>query len=372
VTLSRDLQLIDDAAPTSDKTRRYRILCIGETWRGSDAQAAFSAFSRLGHEVEIIDEWHFVPIRWHSAFLRGLRKVLSPLLVRQLSLRAMQSVKEFQPHLLFVFKGRWVHESVVIAARKAGVRTANFYPDVSFTIHGPYLPRTLRRYDHVFNTKTYGIADMKSALGIANVSLVPPGYDPDLHRPLSLREDERTMFSCDVAFIGTWSPKKEKLLSALKTILPELDLRIWGCQWERRSARNLDASVTGRGATGDDYVKAICGAKICLGLLSEIRPGASSGDLITARTFQIPACGTLMLHERNAEVAIYFEEDIEVGFFSGVEELAAKIARYLQNDAERVRVADAGLRRSRRNGYSIEERLGAVLEWLEHSRSPTG
>src|SRR5665213_280349 len=104
---------------------------------------------------------------------------------------------------------------------------------------------------------------------------------------------------------------------------------------------------------------------ICLGLLSEVRSGASSGDLITARTFQIPACGTFMLHERNAEVSQYFEEDREVVFFSTVEEMAAKIVHYLRNREERELIAGAALERSQRDDYSIDGRLKSVIAWLD-------
>jgi spore maturation protein CgeB len=342
----------------------YRILCIGETWRGSDAKSAFDALVRLGHDVQVIDEWHFVPMRWRSFLLRALRKLLSPICVRQLTRTATESIANFRPHLLFVFKGRWVHERVLAAATAAGVPSVNIYPDVSFTIHGRYLPRTLPHYNHIFNTKSYGIADMRNQLGILNVSLMPPGFDPDLHRPLELKPDEKRIFDCEVAFIGTWSPKKEALLSALKSRLPHVQVRIWGCQWERRSVRNLDECVEGREVTGDEYVKAICGSRICLGLLSEVRRGASSGDLITARTFQIPACGAFMLHERNAEVAEYFAEDAEVTFFSDVAEMVAKIVYYLEHDAERTSIARAGLGRARDDDYSIDGRLVSVLEWL--------
>jgi spore maturation protein CgeB len=356
-----------EANDSGSSSSSYRILCIGEMWRGSDAKAAFDALARLGHEVQMIDEWHFVPLRWRSLFLRGLRKLLSPFLVRQLTRTAIESLTNFRPHLLFVFKGRWVHERVVQTATAMGIASVNVYPDVSFTIHGPYLPHTLRRYDQIFNTKSYGIADMKEQLGITNVSLLPPGFDPSLHRPVELKPEERNNFECDVAFIGTWSPKKEALLSALKAKLPQIHLRIWGCQWECRAAPNLDGSVEAREVTGEEYVKAICGSKVCLGLLSEVRRGASSGDLITARTFQIPACGAFMLHERNAEVAEYFEENVEVAYFGNVDEMVSNVLHFLEHDALRNNIALAGRSRAVRDDYSIDGRLKVVMNWLDQA-----
>ena len=94
-------------------------------------------------------------------------------------------------------------------------------------------------------------------------------------------------------------------------------------QWERAGAR-LARWVEAREVLGAEYAKAIRLSKVNLGILSEVRKGASSGDLITARTFHIPACGGFMLHERTAEVAQFFTEGAECGMFAGAEEMIDK------------------------------------------------
>ena len=348
------------------ETSRYRILCIGETWLGSDARASFAAFERLGQSIEVVDESDYVTNKWPGAIGKGLRRSFRSLLVNQLRRDVLRLVDEFKPHCLFVFKGNWVHPDILQSCRSQNLVAVNYYPDVSFLSHGPYIPRSLPLYDHVFNTKTYGVIDMKTQLPVREVSFLEPGYDPELHRPVELTADERRVYGCDVTFIGTWSPKKEALLSALRFELPEIDLRIWGCQWEKNRSPNLDGSIMGREVTGEDYTRAIHGGSICVGLLSEAGRGSSSGDLITARTFQIPACGTFMLHERNSEVLCYFKEDCEAAFFADAEELASKVRHYLDQRAERERIAASGRERSLRDGYAIDERMKVILDWLGH------
>jgi spore maturation protein CgeB len=346
------------------ESQRYRILCIGETWLGSDARASFAALQRLGQSTQVLDESRYVTNKLPGTIGKGLRKIFRPLLVNQLSRDVLRSINEFKPHCLFVFKGNWVHPSILQSCRDQSVIAINYYPDVSFLSHGPYIPRSLPLYDHVFSTKTYGVGDMKAQLSIQKASFLEPGYDPDLHQPVQLTEAEREIYGCDVVFIGTWSRKKEALLSALRHQLPAIDLKIWGCQWGKSRSPNLGASIVGREVTGADYTRAIRGSSICLGLLSEAGKGSSSGDLITARTFQIPACGAFMLHERNSEVVRYFEEDREAGFFETPEELAQKVRYYLDHPAERERIAAHGLDRSLRDGYAIDGRMKVVLDWL--------
>jgi spore maturation protein CgeB len=89
----------------------------------------------------------------------------------------------------------------------------------------------------------------------------------------------------------------------------------------------------------------VSGSRINLGLLSERRDGASSDDLITSRTFHIPACGGFLLHQRTPDVLECFTEGEEIACFDTPEELVAKVQYYLKADAERRRIAEAGRRR---------------------------
>ena len=131
-------------------------------------------------------------------------------------------------------------------------------------------------------------------------------------------------------------------------------------QWEKAGPR-LARFAPSREVLGAEYAKAIRLSKINLGILSEVRKGESSGDIITARTFHIPACGGFMLHERNEEVARYFEEDRECAMFAGAEEMVARIGYYLDHSAEREQIMEAGHIRCLHSGHSVDDRVGAIL-----------
>ncbi len=79
----------------------YRILCIGETWHGSDARAAFAAFRRLGNSVQVIDDNNYVPTRWKSKASKVIRKAFKSLFVKELMLESIRLINSFQPHFLF-------------------------------------------------------------------------------------------------------------------------------------------------------------------------------------------------------------------------------------------------------------------------------
>ena len=137
-------------------------------------------------------------------------------------------------------------------------------------------------------------------------------------------------------------------------------MKIWGNHWERSKA-NLGPGLMRRSVLGVEYAKAIQTAAITLAPLVERMSDAVRGDLVTARTFEIPAAGGFMLHERNDEVAQYFEEGRECAMFGDEDELADKVRFYLYHRGERDRIAAAGQARCLSSSYSVDDRAAAVI-----------
>jgi hypothetical protein len=341
--------------------KRLRILAVADLWQGSDAYAYVRAFRRLGHSVRVAPSEDYIPGKWTSKPLRALRRLAEPLFVREYSDALIREAEHLRPHLFFVFKGRYVTPEALAAIRRMGAVAVNFYPDVSFMAHGKYIPQSLPVYDWVFTAKSFGIGDMKKLLGVERASMLPPSFDPEVHAPLDLDEEDRAIYECDVSFIGTWSPKKQRLIEAIAVKLPDARVRVWGEQWSGARA-SLGSRLEGRGVLGIEYSKAMIASKINLSILSEARRGSSSGDRITARTFQIPATGAFMLHERTDELLEYFREGVECACFSSDEEMVDKIACYLGDPQTRSAMAAAGLTRSIESGYCVDHRAAEILE----------
>jgi hypothetical protein len=185
-------------------------------------------------------------------------------------------------------------------------------------------------------------------------------YDPATHRRIVLSAGECSRFAADVAFIGRWEREREELLAWVARL--GVVLAIWGPGWASSRNPRILAAYRGDGAIGASYAKAICGARIVLGLLSK-----TAGDTITQRSVEIPACEAFMLAERTPEHQATFAEGLEAEFFSDLDELAGKLKHYLAHDGERTRIASAGWQRCLSSGYSYPDRLKAVLESLPMS-----
>lgn len=358
------------AVPELSSTKRsLRILFAGERWHGSDAYAYERALLRAGHAVTPIETAVFVPSGWQALWLRAMRRVLKPLMIAEYERAVIDAVNQIQPHLFVGFKAPYVTPKIMRVVKDAGVRAINIYPDISFMAHGPYLPKTLPLYDWVFTTKSFGLVDMERQLGIRRSSFLPPAFDPELHFPIALDNDDWARYGADISFIGTWSPKKERLLEVVARSVSPARIRIWGSSWHKATSSALRDAIENKIVIGREYPKAVRASRINLALLSEQGAGASSGDLITQRTFGMPACGGFMLHERTPEVIQYFEEGTECALYSGEEELVEKVQYYLNNEEERARVAEAGRKRALASGYSVDARVGDIIAKFDELNS---
>ena len=320
-----------------------RIVVTGESWHGSDCTGLARGFRELGHAVELVGWDRFFPAVGRSFAARGARRALSPLYRAQFNRRVSESVRRLRPDFLVVFKGTAVAPETLADARRRGVWSCNFWPDVSTVGHWGVDQRIFGLFDHLFTTKSFGIADLETRLGLTNVSFLPHASDPLVHRPIA--SDLPLAGKPEVSFLGRRTPHKEGLLAALADAIGPERLAVWGDGWDLAESTALQRAVRGGPVYGDFYAMTIGESRINLGLLQERMPGASSGDRITARTFHIPASGGFLLHERTEELARYFEEGREAACFGDPDELVEKVLYYLDNEPERARIAEAGYRR---------------------------
>jgi spore maturation protein CgeB len=341
-----------------------RVLAVGPLWRGSNAGGLFRALSREGCLIEVVDEFYFISLQTKRKLTKIYERVIRPLQIDEFNNDIKKKIKVFLPDVLLVYKGAFVLPGTLLFAKQNNCKLTLFYPDVSMTAHGPNIPQSIRLYDIIFTTKTFGITDMEKGFGVKNASFIPHGFDPEIHRKLSISAEDKNNFGCDVSFIGTWSPKKESWLSILKQACPEINLKIWGEQWSKANSEIIKDSIQYTAILGDIYAVAIQCSKINLGILSEQVKGASSGDLITSRTFHIPgACG-FMLHERNEESVLYYRENEEAGFFDGPDELVAKVKYFLENEGIREKIKLAGYQRAIAE-HSLDARARTVIKQLQ-------
>jgi len=354
-----------------DSLIRYqslRVLVIRENWLGNTGLSAFHALLRAGIWATAICEREYVPIEWRSSSMRFLGRLLRKAAVAEFNRALLLAAKELNPDLLLAVKGTFVKAETLRLLRGMGVACYCFYPDISFTAESAYLPEAIREYDWVFTTKSFGMKDLE-ALGQRRSSFLPHAYDPVVHQPRKPTSKLIKDLGCDVSFIGKWSAKKQRTLEQLVSLRPHLNIKIWGDGWQHLPRSSpLHGRLTLKPITGIGYASVISCSKVNLGLLYEGPPGATSGDLITSRTFHIPACGGLLLHERTPDLLQIFDEGVSCMCFDGAEELVAKVDQLLADEGLRERIAQRG-REVVATSHSWDHRMRVILDHhVTHSR----
>jgi spore maturation protein CgeB len=230
-------------------------------------------------------------------------------------------------------------------------------------------------FDLLLYCKSYERADYER-LGKPLIYL-PLGYCDEVHRPAP-GFDAR--WHSMVGFLGGWEPRRERLMREI--VRAGIELKIWGENWDflrdgRWSPRRyvvlrqlagedqfrihrdpgLATAHQGREVYGDDYARALTGSNIGLGFLRKVCP-----DQHTTRSFEIPACGSMLLADRTGEHCELFEEGKEAEFFGSGAELLDKLKFYASNTSARKQVASAGYDRCVRGRYSYIHRLKAALD----------
>lgn len=313
----------------------------------------------LGHGVTGIDSHpEKVRARQKSLAFRVIAKLTGPLDWAGTNRRILEQREGSAFDVLWVDKGLAVRPDTIRAIRSTwpSCHVVGYSPDdmMNRGNQSRAFLHALPHYDVFFTTKTYGVSELR-ALGCRRVVWVGNGFDPEVHRPVTVSVQDREALGGSVGFIGQW--ERERGDSICRLAENGIPVRVWGYSWERMRCRPGGLVLENRPLWEEDYARAICAFDINLCFLRK-----ANRDLQTTRSIEIPACGAFMLAERTNEHLALFREGEEAEFFSSHDELVEKTRYYLHHSEERLRIAAAGRRRCVEGGYSNTDRMKQCLD----------
>ncbi|OAI44855.1 hypothetical protein AYO42_00640 [Rhizomicrobium sp. SCGC AG-212-E05] len=354
-----------------------KILFLGELGLGQTSLMRLRGLARLGHEVRginTIEPW--TRASWLQRRIQ--RRLQRGAVVDEINTSVLEAAREFRPDIVWGEKQEYLRIETIEALRKLGARLVHFTPDPYFSLDWKrtrLMDEAMGAFDVLVYCKVYE-QQAYAALGKPLIYM-PLGYCDEVHRPLPSADPR---WHCAVGFLGGWEPRREQLLHQVVAL--GTDLKIWGGYWDflrdgKWSLRRhiilsqlagtdsfrfhrdplIARAYQGSEVWADDYARALTGSRIGVGFLRKVVP-----DQHTTRTFEIPACGSMLLADRTDEHRGFFEEGKEAEFFSSVEELLEKVNFYTSNEPARARVAGAGFQRCLSGKYAYVHRVGAVLD----------
>lgn len=321
--------------------------------------AMAKALVQLGHKV-VEFAWsgyfHGEMGRWEQSL--GIMGIQS----RQMNLALLNTCQRHRPDVVWIWRGTNVSARVLRAIKQeTGTKLVSYNNDDPFAWksvrHVPWqhhflwrhFLRTISCYDINFVYRRHNLEDYQQA-GSHQTELLMSWYVPWLHHPLPLSSEEPRY---DAIFVGH-AEDDGRIESLGALVNAGIDVRLIGDKsWSRSRLRRIHPQFVCQPAVrGEDYVRALIRARICLCFLSKW-----NRDTYTRRCFEIPACGGFLMSERSEYLQQLFYEDHEAVFFSTPDELVRKARYYLAHPEEMFQIAEAGRQRVLANGHDVVSRM---------------
>lgn len=322
-----------------------KILYIGNSKASTTSCQRAKALERLGHTVTILDPYQAMRdslssfshiLNFHTGYKFLQKKINSWLWSSESFLMAAD--------IIWIDSGELFGKSAI-----QFVKSKNKFV-ILYNLDDPTGDRDKRRFKSLIKALPFydlvvvvrkETEDDCRRLGLKNVLLVSRGYDEIAHKPFMSTDEIPGRFKSEVSFIGTWMRNEGRDAFILALINAGIKVNIWGNRWQKSTLWNeLKPYYQGGALSGADYVAAIQGAKICLGMLSK-----GNRDLVTQRTFEIPYIGGLFCAERTAEHMTLYRDGVDAVFWDGQEECIRVCKRLLENPEEREKIRISGQQR---------------------------
>jgi hypothetical protein len=341
-----------------------KVLYLGQAATVSTSQHRAQALRRLGHEVAHEDPYAALGPRLRGR-LRGALHHRSGyrFLPRSVGrwIDALVQRHAGWPDLVWVNGGELIGRAAAMKLRQLG------RPIVLYNNDDPTGGRDGRRFDSLLSAlpiydlcvvpRQPAVADYYQ-YGARSVHRVFMSYDEVAHHPFADVSQIAAGFQSEVAFVGTWMPEENRDQFLLALAERQVPLAIWGDAWEKSPGwPRIKPFWRGPSIYGRDYVAAIQGAKLALGLLSK-----GNRDQHTTRSVEIPYAGGLLCAERTSEHAAMYQEGEEAIFWANADECATACHQLLANPGLREQIRRRGKIRAETAGFGNEVTLHSILQ----------
>ena len=214
----------------------------------------------------------------------------------------------------------------------------------------------------IVTTKTYQIDYLKEHYPNISVEYVPHGYVPHVHQTLYTDLQEHD-YQRDILYAGNHSSYKEEFLENLYTRLENPDLMITGPNWQGKGSGDLADCIDTIQRRNALYADIMQRSRINVAIFAGPLVHGWQ-DLVSTRTFEIPAAGGFMLHIDNDEIRSFYTVGTEIDVFNNPEECAEKIRFYLARPELRARMIRQSYDRTV-PAYSYVDRANQIIALLQ-------
>ncbi|MDI1299020.1 glycosyltransferase [Methylotenera sp.] len=338
------------------------IVIAADSWFGSTTFGVAQGFRRLGFEVvEVSQSSSFIQGR--SLIARVIGRLSRPINIAIYNKEILQAVDQLNAKVFLTVKGNNIKPETLKILASRGVKTVNYYPDFRFTYESVDRS-TFPLYSAFITTKSFQVEALEKLMSRDKVHFLHHGYCSDVHQPP--KENSLNVADVpDVLYVGTYTTHKEKLFSELIKACPDVRFKIYGNGWSHsKCSAELINCLADRPIYAMNYAQLVSSAKINLAIHMGAADDSGWQDLVSTRSFELPACRGFMLHADNAEIRQLYDVGQEIDVFTAVDDLAQKIRFYLAHEQIRLQMVEKAYQRCV-PAYSYDQRAIEIAALIE-------
>ena len=334
-----------------------KVLFVGSLWEGSTALHRLKAFKKI-RDIMVVAMDAKTHLKRRPFIDRLRHRLRCPADRNRINEELLDIASRTQPDWIIVDNVKNLTQPTLFQIKcHTGSKLAYYsHEDLMAWQHRTrQLDACWAEWDVFFTTKRFNVAEL-TAIGMRSPILMGNSFNPEVHRPMSRKEVGKEYEAFDAVFIGTCETRRRHSINRLAE--SGLQIVIYGGGWH---PRYIHPSITLRPPVYEKaYAQALHTGKIGLGFLRK-----ASRDLITTRSFEIPATKRAMLAEKTAEHDSAFTDGKEYIGFSCDEELIKRAHWLLQNTKIRNSVAQSGWERCQVSRYDTNDRMGYIIQCLQ-------
>ncbi|HOX29360.1 MAG TPA: DUF3880 domain-containing protein, partial [bacterium] len=248
------------------------------------------------------------------------------------------AVSQFYPDAVFAYG----LNSFFSFVRPDGVKTDLFnflgVPQVCLFYDAPTDPRVFDIGYRTYNPKNnyfliwdqFYVDEMKK-YGFENSFYMPIASNIRRFKKLQYNEEDAERFSADVSFVGSYTYKRELILTPL---LDNFNLAVWGYEWEKARDARFKNCVRGVADNETELVKVYNYSKVNINVTVDQGIGS-----LNMRVFDCMASGGFLISDDKADFDTLFDKKNEVVTYKYAKELPGLVRYYLDHEDERMELA---------------------------------
>lgn len=333
-----------------------KILLVGYFGPGALEYSYKSAFCDLGCDVSSFNIADSVQRNCRGGKAGRLFNRFVPVepWIRKANREMVLEVLLFKPDVVVVFGQNPVQVGALAQIRAMlDVKIVYVWPDTLLNLSHTMVD-ILPMYD-LIATYSRSTVPVFYELGAKRVEWIPLGADPHMHTPPAGREG----FMCDVSFIGQWRPERDAVMAHILSTLSDIDVKIWGPDWNRRSSNPaIRRAWQGRALYAGEFAQVVATSRISINTIDDTNYPAAN-----MRFFEIPMAGGLQISSRCPEMEDEFKHGETVFYYHNLEEVRDLISSLLADGRARQRVA-AKAHEKVLNAHTYMHRARRILELL--------